>query len=118
MATDSCCTVVMLVMLGVTLDDQPGATGCAASLGRVDSFVLQRAVLDHQPVDQFVGGHTDAVFLSVLEDAALPLPCDPGQRVRQDALKEGVVSLLSLDLLNFYNKFQVGDCKSKQSRRQ
>lgn len=106
----------MLVMLGVTLYDQPGATGCVASLGRVDSFVLQRAVLDHQPVDQFVGRHTDAVFLSVLEDAALPLPCDPGQRVRQDALKEGVVSLLSLDLLNFYNKFQVGDCKSKQSR--
>lgn len=105
-----------VVVLGVTLNHQPGTTGCAGDLGRVDSFVLQRAVLYHQPVDQFVGGRTDAVLLSVLEDAALPFPRDPRKWVCQDALKEGVVSLLSLDLLNFYNKFQVGDCKLKQSR--
>lgn len=103
-----------VAVLGVTVYHQPGTTGCAADLGRVDSFVLQRAVFYHQPVDQFVGGHTDAVLLSILEDAALPFPYDPRKRVRQDTFKEGVIALLSLDLLNFYNKFQVGDCQLKK----
>lgn len=34
----------------------------------------------------------------------------------QDTLKEGILSFLSLDLLNFDNKVHIGDCKSKAKK--